>query len=152
MPPRKRKQHAGAINYLKRKDTVGRGGASGSVARVEGGSGSVEEWVEGGSESVAGVEVVVARVEGQSGSVDAEIGEGRDGYRLETLCYSIVAKRPRLLEIGAMADEPVQAWLDNLPHDDTQHMVLVLYARLPTIFSLQKTDTAAAVGTILSKN
>ena len=45
-----------------------------------------------------------------------------------------------------------QSWLDNLPRDDLQHMALLLYGRLPTIFGLSKTDTAAVVGEVLHKN
>ena len=48
-----------------------------------------------------------------------------------------------------MADEPAQLWLDNLPRDDLQHMALLLYGRLPTIFGLLK---AAVVGEVLNKN
>ena len=33
-----------------------------------------------------------------------------------------------------------------------QHMALLLYGRLPTIFGLSKTDTAAVVGEVLHKN
>ena len=36
--------------------------------------------------------------------------------------------------------------------DDLQHMALLLYGRLPTIFGLSKTDTAAVVGEVLHKN
>ena len=64
----------------------------------------------------------------------------------------LVAKRLRLSEINARADEPVQSWLNRLPRDDLQHVVLLLYARLPTIFGVQKTDTALVVGKILHKN
>ena len=60
-----------------------------------------------------------------------------------------VPKRRRLSAIGAMADEPVQSWLDNLPRDD---LAPLLYGRLPTIFGLSKTDTAAVVGEVLHKN
>ena len=62
------------------------------------------------------------------------------------------AKRLRLAEISEMADETLTTWLDNLPRDDLQHLALLLYARLPTKFGLQKTDTAAAVGEFLNKN
>ena len=51
-----------------------------------------------------------------------------------------------------MGNEPLQAWLDSRPREDLQHMALLLYTRLPTIFGLKKTDTAAAVGEILQKN
>ena len=63
-----------------------------------------------------------------------------------------VPKRRRLSAISAMADEPVQSWLDNRPRDDLQHMALLLYGWLPTIFGLSKTDTAAVVGEVLHKN
>ena len=52
----------------------------------------------------------------------------------------------------AIADEPVQAWLDSLPRDDVQHLALLPYARLSTIFDLNKTDTAATVGEVLHRN
>ena len=58
-------------------------------------------------------------------------------------------KRRTLSEITAMGDEPLQAWV---PREDVQHMALLLYTRLPAIFGLKKTDTAAAVGEILQKN
>ena len=51
-----------------------------------------------------------------------------------------------------MGNEPLQAWLDSRPREDLQHMALLLYTRLPTIFGLKKTDIAAAVGEILQKN
>ena len=49
----------------------------------------------------------------------------------------------------AIADEPVQAWLDSLPRDDVQHLALLPYAQLSTIFDLNKTDT---VGEVLQRN
>ena len=52
----------------------------------------------------------------------------------------------------ALLDEPVQSWLENVPRDDVQHVALLLYARLPIIFGLSKTDTAGIVGEILQKN
>ena len=51
-----------------------------------------------------------------------------------------------------MADEPLQECLDNVPRDDLQHMALLLYSRLPTVFGLKKTDAAAVVGKVLHKN
>ena len=61
-------------------------------------------------------------------------------------------KRPRLSVIARMGDESRQSSLDSLPRDDLQQMVLLLYTRLPAIFGLKKTDTAAAVSEVLKKN
>ena len=184
MPPRKRRQRAGALNYLKRKDVaskvrvvevegvrvegsggVGAGG-SGSV-EVEGvgagGSGSVE--VEGEGAGGSGSMEVEGEGAGGSGSVEVEgvgtggsgsmeVEDGGDEFGLPSTSEEAgtVRKRRRLSAIGVMADEPVQSWLDNLPRDDLQHMALLLYGRLPTIFGLSKTDTAAVVGEVLHKN
>ena len=163
MLPRKRRQFAGAINYLKRRNITARfrvegepgsgearveGGSGSGKARVEGGSGSGEARVEGGSGSGE------ARVEGGSGSGEARV-EGEGEFR--STIYSgeddgMVVKRPKLSKISEMAEEPLTAWLDNLPRDDLQHLALLLYARLPTKFGLQKTDTAAVVGEFLHRN
>ena len=92
-----------------------------------------------------------------SGELRVEGGtETRDEGDPESSNYSnedeLGAKRPRLSEISAMADEPIQSWLEHLPRDDLQHVALLLYARLPTIFGVQKTATAAVVGDVLHKN
>ena len=137
-------------------------GASGSVevegvgvggsesAEVEGvgagGSGSVEvERVRGGGNGSVEVKGLGA---GGSGNMEVEgegVEEGGDECGLPSTSEDAgtVPKRWRLSAIGAMAVEPVQSWLDNLPRDDLQHMALLLYGRLPTIFGLSKTDTAA---------
>ena len=122
---------------------MSRGWGLGGVGVGAGGSGSVE--VEGG-EGAGGSESV--GVEGE------EVEEGGDECGLPSTSEEArtVPKRRRLSVIGAMADEPVQLWLDNLPRDDLQHMALLLYGRLPTIFRLSKTDTAAVVGEVLHKN
>ena len=52
-------------------------------------------------------------------------------------------KRPKLEDIGTLAAEPLQEWLDSLPRDDVRHVALLLYTNLPRKFGLQKTDTAA---------
>ena len=62
------------------------------------------------------------------------------------------AQQQRDQDVCAIADEPVQAWLDSLPRDDVQHLALLPYARLSTIFDLNKTDTAATVGEVLHRN
>ena len=171
MPPRKRRQRAGPLNYLKRKDLAskvrvvgvrvegsGGEGAGGSVSvKVEGvgagGSGSVE--VEGvGDGGNGSLEVEGGVGAGRSGSMEVEgegVEEGGDECGLPEDAGT-VPKRRRLSAIGAMADEPVQSWLDNLPCNDLQHMALLLYGRLPTIFGHSKTDTAAVVGEVLHKN
>ena len=116
-----------------------------------GGSGSVEvEGEAGGSGSVE----VEGEGAGGSGSVGVEGEKGDDECGLPSTSEDAgtVRKRRRLSAIGAMVDEPVQSWLDNLPQDDLQHMALLLYGRLPTIFGLSKTDTAAVVGEVLHKN
>ena len=171
MPPRNRRQRAGALNYLKRNDLASKvkvvevegvrvegsggegAGGSGSV-EVEGegagGSGSVE--VEG--EGAGGSGSVEVEGEGAGGSGSMEVEEGGDECGLPSTSEEAgpVRKRRRLSAIGVMADEPAQLWLDNLPRDDLQHMALLLYGRLPTIFGLSKTDTAAVVGEVLHKN
>ena len=186
MPARNRRQRAGALNYLKRKDLAskvkvgevegvrvegsgGEGAGGSGSAEVEGvstgGSGSVEvEGVGGGGNGSVEVEGEGAggsgsmEVEevgtGGSGSVEVEDDEGGDECGLPSTSEEAgpVRKIRRLSAIGAMADEPAQLWLDNLPRDDLQHMALLLYGRLPTIFGLSKTDTAAVVGEILHKN
>ena len=153
MPPRKRRQRAGALNYLKRKDLAsivevegvgvegsgGEGaGGSGSV-EVEGvraeGSGSVEvEGVGGGGKGSVEVEGEGA---GGSGSMEGEgegVEEGGDECGLPSTSEDAgtVAKRRRLSAIGAMAEEPVQSWLDNL-------VAARGSARLPTIFGFATT-------------
>ena len=102
------------------------------------------EW-ECGSRGSEGVRA------GGSGSVEVEgvgVEEGGDecGLPFTSEDAGTVAKRRRL---SAMADEPVQSWLDNLPRDDLQHIALLLYGRLPTVFGLTKT---AVVGEVLQKN
>ena len=99
--------------------------------RDDGGSGTVEERVEE--------------------SEEAECGPSSSSLRSSEEAPA-ATKRRRLSEITAMGDEPLQAWLDSLPREDLQHMALLLYTRLPTIFGLKKTDTATAVGEILQKN
>jgi hypothetical protein len=159
MPPRKRRQRAGAMNYRKRKDVT--------VARGDGGSGAVEGRVEG-SEAHGKLETEErgfeerseeVRDDGGSGTVEERVEESEEaecGPSSSSLRSSEEApaatKRRRLSEITAMGDEPLQAWLDSLPREDFQHMALLLYKRLPTIFGLKKTDTATAVGEILQKN
>ena len=128
---------------------VGAGG-SGSVG-VEGvgagGSGSEEvEGVGGGGNGSVEVERDGA---GGSGSMEAEEGGAECGLPSTSEEAGTVRKRRRLSVIGAIADE---SWLDNLPRDDLQHIALLLYGRLPTIFGLSKTDTAAVVGEVLHKN
>ena len=94
------------------------------------------------------------RKRGPGGSGSMEVEEGDEECELPATSEeaATVRKRRRLPAIVAMADEPVQSWLDNLPQDDLQHMALLLYGRLPTIFGLSKTDTAAVVGEVLHKN
>ena len=127
-------------------------GAGGSESvEVEGvgagGSGSVEiEGVGAGGSGSAEVEGVGA---GGSGSMEVEEGDDECGLPSTSEEARTVRKRRRLSAIGAMADEPVQSWLDNIPRDDLQHMALLLYGRLPTISGLSKTDTAAVVGEVL---
>ena len=166
MPPRNKRQRAGALNYRKRKDLArvvevedvrveGSGGegagrtGSAEVAGVGARSGSVEvEGVGAGGSGSVEVEGVGA---GGSGSVEVEEGDDECGPSTSEEAVR-VRKRRRLSAIGAVADEPAQLWLDNLPRDDVQHMALLLYGRLPTIFGLSKTDTAAVVGEVLHKN
>ena len=112
------------------------------------------EGVEAGGSGSVEVEGVGA---GGSGSMEVEVEgveEGGDECGLPSTSEDAgtVPKRRRLSDLGAMADEPVQSWLDNLPRDDLQHMALLLYGRLPTIFGLSKSDTAAVVGEVLHKN
>ena len=102
---------------------VGAGGSgSMEVEGVEaGGSESVEvEGVGGGGNWSVEVEGVGG---GGSGSMEVEgegVEEGGDECGLPSTSEDAgtVPKRRRLSAIGDMADEPVQSWLDNLPHDD----------------------------------
>jgi hypothetical protein len=137
------------------------------VARGDGGSGAVEGRVEG-SEAHGKLETEErgfeerseeVRDDGGSGTVEERVEESEEaecGPSSSSLHSSEEAptatKRRRLSEITAMGDEPLQAWLDSLPREDFQHMALLLYTRLPALFGLKKTDTAAAVGEILQKN
>ena len=99
--------------------------------RVEGGRVSGEGKVEGGR--VSGEARVGSRMVSEEATNKGEPGSSREDEP--------VAKRLRLSEISAKADEPIQSWRDRLPRDDLQHVALLLYARLPTIFGVQKTDT-----------
>ena len=94
-----------------------------------------------------GVWSVEVEGEGAGGSRSMEVKEVDDECGLPSTSEEAgtVRKRRRLSAIGAMADEPVQSWLDNLPRDNLQ---LLLYGRLPTIFGL----SAAVVGEVLHKN
>ena len=127
---------------------------SGGARETDGGrSGTLEETGEAAIDD-----------DGRSGTLEETDEEARDDdgsgvqEREEAECgpsneeAPAASKRRRLSEITAMGDEPLQAWLDSLPREDVQHMALLLYTRLPAIFGLKKTDTAAAVGDILQKN
>ena len=128
----------------------GVGAGRSESAEVEGvgtggrGGGGWGEW-ECGGRGAGGWGSESAEVEGVG------VEEGGDECGLPSTSEE-AGTVPKLSAIGAMADEPVQSWLDNLPRDDLQHMALLLYGRLPTIFGLSKTDTAAVVGEVLQKN
>ena len=126
----------------------------GSGGEGAGGSGSaeVEGLGAGGSGSVEVEGEVEEEGAGGSGSMEVEEGDDECGLPSTSEEAGTVRKRRRLSAIGAMADEPFQSWLANLPRDDMQHMALLLYGRLPTIFGLSKTDTAAVVGEVPHKN
>ena len=64
---------------------------------------------------------------GGCGSMEVEEGDDECGLPSTSEEAGTVPKRQRLSAIGAMADEPVQSWLANLPRDDLQHMALLLY-------------------------
>ena len=70
--------------------------------------------------------IVEVEEEGAGGSGSMEVEEGDDECELPATSEeaATVRKRRRLSAIVAMADEPVQSWLDNLPRDDLQHMAL----------------------------
>ena len=114
-------------------------------ARVEGESTSGEARVEG--ESTSGE----TRVEGESTSGEArftgERSTSNDGEEQNS-----AVKRPRLEDVGTLADEPLQEWLGNLPRDDLQHVAFLLYTNLPKKFGLQKMDTAATVADFIQKS
>ena len=59
-------------------------------------------------------------------------------------------KRVRIDDVCAMAAEPLDEWLENLPRDDVQHMALLLYTNLSK--GLQKTNTASVVASFLHKS
>ena len=158
MAPKKRRQRVGSLNYQKRKDITGKArpeddGMGSGDSRVQGGMGSCDSRVEGGGDSrvEGGMGSGDSRVEG--GAESEELGnEGEQGSSSYSNEEELVTKRPRLSEVGAMAEEPVQSWLDHLPRDDLQHVALLLYARLPTVFGVQKTDAAVVVGKVLDKS
>ena len=158
MAPKKRTQRAGAPNYLKRKDVRG--------VRSDGGAGVegivVENVDHAGLETEERVVVEEREVRDDSisreGREEGRLGtrEARDDKGLgvqesgEAVCGPSsegppASKRRRLSEIAVMGDEPLQTWLVNLPRDDLQHMALLLYTRLSTIFGLNKTDTVDVV-------
>ena len=66
--------------------------------------------------------------------------------------YDSTVKRVKIDDVRAMAAEPINEWLDNLPHGDVQHMALLLYANLSKEFGLQKIDTASVVASFLHKS
>ena len=121
------------------------GESTSGEARVEGESTSGDARVEG--ESTSGE----ARVEGESTSGEVRVmGEqstSNDGEEQDS-----TVKRPRLEDIGTLAAEPLQEWLENLHRDDLRHFALLLYTTLPSKFGLLKTDTATAVADILQKS
>lgn len=194
MPPRKKRQRAGAMNYLKRRDVAEGPRVGGAVGRDEFEERRARsEWDDSGSviqaERVRGSGEVV-RDDGGSGQAARDDGRSEEATRddggsrgkeatrddggseeaardepgsrtveqsEEAECgpsseAPIATKRRRLSAIAAMGDEPLQEWLDNLPREDLQHTALLLYTRLPVIFGIKKTETAAAVGEILQKN
>ena len=115
MPPKKRRQCADTINYLKRKDIATESRSEfqdegSGEARDEGGMGSGEVRDEGGTGSGE------VRDEGGMGS-----GEASEPGSYSNEDEEIVTKRRKLSEISAMADEPLQEWLDNVPRDDLAH-------------------------------
>ena len=111
------------------------------------------------------VEEMEVRDDGRSGTLEEDREDVRDDRGSGTLeerddaaCgpsseeAPTATKRRKLSAIVRMGDESLQDWLDSLPREDLQQMALLLYTRLPAIFGLKKTDTAAAVSEVLQKN
>ena len=158
-PRRQKKQVAASLNYRKRKDREEarvEGELTSGEARVEGESTSGEARVEGeltsGEARVEGESTSgETRVEGESTSgevrVTGELSTSNDGEEQNS-----AVKRPRLEDVGTLADEPLQEWLGNLPRDDLQHVALLLCTNLPKKFGLQKMDTAATVADFIQKS
>ena len=122
MAPKKRRQHVGALNYQKRRDIAG--GARSDDGGLECAAESIEgEPQQSGEVVVMGTEESgEPRVEGGSGGGElSRMGSGelrveggtetRDEGDPESSNYcnedELVARRPRLSEISAMADEPI---------------------------------------------
>ena len=157
MPPKKRSR-AGFLNYSKRKERKdirstdesniysGRGTGCGVRGRSEVEVGSGEMGVGSGEVGVGsgemgvgsgevgvgsgevGVESGEVRVEGDS-SGELMAGTGSEQTRGDSDDeYDSTVKRVRIDDVRAMAAEPINEWLDNLPRDDVQHMALLLYA------------------------
>ena len=117
MPPRNKRQRAGALNYCKRKDLarvveVEDVRVEGSGGEGAGRTGSAEVAGVGarsGSVGAGGVEVEGV---GGGGSGSVEVEEGDDECGPSTSEEAVrVRKRRRLSAIGAAADAPVQSWL-----------------------------------------
>ena len=130
----------GAEGGLGSGEVGAEGGLGSGEMGAEGGLGSGEMGAEGLGSGEMGAEGGL-----WCGEMGAEGGlESRDDAELEnddrdmprSSIYSnedegTVTKRLKLSEISAMANEPLQAWLDNVPRDDLQHMALLLYTTLP---------------------
>ena len=127
--------------------------------RVEGGRVSGEARVESGRVSDESGRVSdEARVESGRVSGEARVESGRvseeatnKGEPGSSREDEPLTKRLRLSDISAMADEPIQSWLDHLPRDDIHHVALLLYTRLPAIFGIQKTNVVERFYTRMKK-
>ena len=161
MPPKKGSQ-AGFLNFSKRKDRESTGEAdesnitSAPVARGVDCEARVrsEVGVESGEVGVESGEVGVGSgLVGVVGSGELMVGVGSEQTRGDSDDeHDSTVKRVKIYDVCAMAAEPINEWLDNLPRDDVQHMALLLYSNLSKEFGLQKTNTASVVASFQHKN
>ena len=109
MPPRKKRQRAGAINYLKRKDIAvkvtveaasGSGGARVEEGQVSGGVRVEEGQGSGGARVEEGQGCGGARVEEGQGSGGARVVEGQGSSTLSNKDADLAKKLRRLSEIS----------------------------------------------------
>ena len=124
MPPKKRSQ-TGFLNYSKRKDRKSTGEADESNI--------TNAQVAGGMDCEARVRSEVGVKSGEVGVGSGLVGVVRSGELMVGVGneqtrgdnddeYDSTVKRVKIDNVRALAAEPINEWLDNLPRDDVQHM------------------------------
>ena len=153
--PQKKRSQAGFLNFSKRKDRESTGEAdesnitSAPVARGVDCEARVRSEVGVKSGEVG----VGSGLVGVVGSGELMVGVGSEQTRGDSDDeHDSTVKRVKIYDVRAMAAEPINEWLDDLPRDDVQHMALLLYSNLSKEFGLQKTNTASVVASFLHKN